>query len=158
MSKSEFMKHLSENIGSPVRVPAAADADRLNQLRGLLAQAREIIGQLSPLVSADEFDPQALKATAGGICNFVAAYYNFNRQQLENRDRHMELVWARHVACFFLNEMTTLRQREIGQCFGGRNHSMVVYAIRHVNDVISTNPKKAAQIEFLRRKLKEAFK
>lgn len=53
--------------------------------------------------------------------------------------RLREQVQARQVAMFFVKKHTRLSLKQIGNFFGGRDHSTVIYAINTVNDLMDTN-------------------
>lgn len=63
-------------------------------------------------------------------------YGNVTPEDLRSQKRSSNISEARQVAMYIIREITDLPMVEIGQIFGGRDHSTVVYAIRQVEKKI----------------------
>lgn len=64
-------------------------------------------------------------------------YGNVTPEDLRSQKRSSNISEARQVAMYIIREITDLPMVEIGQIFGGRDHSTVVYAIRQVEKKIA---------------------
>ena len=55
--------------------------------------------------------------------------------------RSANISSARQIAMYVVREITQLPMTSIGEAFGGRDHSTVVYAIQQVEKNIGRDPK-----------------
>ncbi|WP_025729136.1 chromosomal replication initiator protein DnaA [Atopobacter phocae] len=58
----------------------------------------------------------------------VAKFYHVTVQDLKGKKRHKEIVIPRQVAMYLSRELTTQSLPKIGDEFGGKDHSTVIYA------------------------------
>ena len=70
------------------------------------------------------------------IINAVAAYYKFTADDLYGSSRAQAVALARQIAMYLCREQTNLSLPKIGQLFGGRDHTTVMYANKKVNDLM----------------------
>ncbi len=63
--------------------------------------------------------------------------------------RNNQISSARQVAMYLINQITGLSYTAIGNEFGNRDHSTVVYAINKVKSIIKKDPNYRATIEDL---------
>ena len=68
-------------------------------------------------------------------------------EDIRGQRRSNQISTARQVAMYVVREITGMTQLEIGQEFGGRDHSTVVYALQQVTKAIQTDPRKKEVIE-----------
>lgn len=71
-------------------------------------------------------------AEAVRIIECVAARCNVPALLITGPRRQKNITHARHLAMLIVSMRTTLTLDEIGRCFGGRDHSTVLYAINKV--------------------------
>ena len=64
----------------------------------------------------------------------VAKASGFTILQLQSRDRHARIAWARQVALTLLHEFTGLSLAEVGRLVK-RDHGTVIYAIKTVKNI-----------------------
>lgn len=62
----------------------------------------------------------------------VASHFGCTVAELRGHRRHRTLARARAVAMYLSRELTRSSFPEIGQRFGGKDHSSVMYACRRV--------------------------
>ena len=72
---------------------------------------------------------------------------DFTPDEIRSQKRTAHISTARQVAMYVVREITGMTQLEIGQEFGGRDHSTVVYALQQVTKAIQTDPRKKEVIE-----------
>ena len=63
--------------------------------------------------------------------------------------RNSQISSARQIAMYLINTITGLSYTAIGNEFGNRDHSTVVYAINKVKSIIKKDPNYRATIEDL---------
>jgi chromosomal replication initiator protein len=87
---------------------------------------------------SDVFAPAGPSLTMPDILRVTAKHFGVEVDDLRSKGRRQELVQARQVAMFLIREMTSHSYPEIGQFFGGRDHSTVMYAVQKVGDQAGT--------------------
>jgi chromosomal replication initiator protein len=83
---------------------------------------------------SDVFAPAGPSLTMPDILRVTAKHFGVEVDDLRSKGRRQELVQARQVAMFLIREMTSHSYPEIGQFFGGRDHSTVMYAVQKVGE------------------------
>jgi chromosomal replication initiator protein len=79
----------------------------------------------------------------------VAAHFDLTVDDLVSPRRAARIAWARQVAMHLARELTHASLPVIGQAFGGRNHSTVLYACRRVSERLVSDRDAYAAIEDL---------
>ena len=83
---------------------------------------------------SDVFAAGASSLTMPDILRVTAQHFSLEPEDLRSKGRRQELVVARQVAMYLIREMTSHSYPEIGQFFGGRDHSTVMYAVQKMAD------------------------
>jgi chromosomal replication initiator protein len=81
------------------------------------------------------------------IQKHVASYYNIRLQDMRSKKRSRNIAFPRQVAMYCSKELTSLSLPEIGESFGGKDHTTVLYAARKVNEMMRDNPEFKEEIE-----------
>ncbi len=63
----------------------------------------------------------------------VASYYNINPREMRSGKRSRTVAFPRQVAMYAAKELTTLSLPEIGEQFGGKDHTTILYAVRKID-------------------------
>lgn len=71
----------------------------------------------------------------------VAEYYKIRVSDLLSKKRSRDIARPRQVAMYFAKELTTHSLPQIGDRFGGRDHTTVLHACRKVDELIRTDNK-----------------
>jgi hypothetical protein len=99
----------------------------------------------------------APKSPVGGMVNHiqhaVSAYYDLHPSTMVSQRRGYAIAHPRQVAMYLASELTPKSLPAIGRCFGGRDHTTVIHAIRAVRRRIETDPAIATDVEVLRERL-----
>src|SRR5690554_1788624 len=66
----------------------------------------------------------------------TAQYYNVKLSELLGKSRKRSIVRPRQMAMFLSKELTDKSYPEIGELFGGRDHTTVLHAYRKINDLL----------------------
>lgn len=77
---------------------------------------------------------QPTPVTVEKIIEEVARTYQVTPEDICSQKRNAAVSKARQVAMYVVREITQMPMVEIGQTFGGRDHSTVVYALRQIED------------------------
>ncbi len=71
----------------------------------------------------------------------VAEYYKIRVSDLLSKKRSRDIARPRQVAMYFAKELTTHSLPQIGDRFGGRDHTTVLHACRKVDELIHSDNK-----------------
>jgi chromosomal replication initiator protein len=88
------------------------------------------------------------------IQNTTANHYNIKVNELRGKSRTANVVLARQVAMFVARELTNASLTEIGEAFGGKNHSTVIHAIERIKDLMEKNGQFISQVDHLIHKIR----
>lgn len=87
-------------------------------------------------------DVQPTPVTVDKIIEEVSrTFENITPDDIRSQKRNSNISEARQLAMYIVREITDLSMVEIGQTFGGRDHSTVVYATRQVEKRIEKDPR-----------------
>jgi len=64
----------------------------------------------------------------------VADFYRVKVTELFSKKRTADLVKPRQIAMYFAKDLTSLSLPEIGDAFGGRDHTTVLHAVRKITE------------------------
>jgi len=84
---------------------------------------------------------QERQITIQNIQKLVAEYYKIRVSDLHSRQRTRRIVRPRQIAMALAKEMTSMSLPEIGDAFGGRDHTTVIHAQRKVEELIQHDSK-----------------
>lgn len=77
----------------------------------------------------------------------VARHYNMSVQQLLERTRRHSIARPRQVAMYLACKMTHASLPDIGQRFGGFDHTTIMYARDRIAALSETDPNLKAELE-----------
>jgi len=83
---------------------------------------------------------QEKKVTINNIQKVVAEYYNIRVSELHSKRRSRQVARPRQVAMALAKELTPMSLPDIGDAFGGRDHTTVLHACRKVDELIKGDP------------------
>ena len=99
--------------------------------------------------------PRGANMSMDNIIRVVAEHFGLTPNDLKGRKRSHNIVNARQIAMFIGRKMTDYSMTEIGQDFGGRDHTTVMHSINKIEDNLITDSGLAATIDNLNRSIKE---
>lgn len=119
-------KNIRELEGALIRVSAFASLNR-STLDISLAQTvlRDIV---------DQDDANVISPT--DIITATAAYFKLTVDDLYGSSRSQAVATARQIAMYLCRERTSLSLPKIGQLFGNRDHTTVMYAYKKISDLM----------------------
>lgn len=77
-------------------------------------------------------DSDSTQISAALIMGQTASYFDVTMEQLSSPERTQKTANARQIAMYLCRELTDLSLPKIGQAFGGRDHTTVMYANRKI--------------------------
>lgn len=86
----------------------------------------------------------------------VAETYGVPVEKMKARGRASQIALARQVAMYLARELTHLSLAQIGEHFGGRDHTTVLHAQRKISEEVEGGGQIQRDVENLRRMLKAA--
>lgn len=69
----------------------------------------------------------------------VAEFFNISITELKNKKRNKNVVFPRQIAMHLIRELTNLSLPDIGEVFGGKDHTTVLYACNKIKKDIPKN-------------------
>jgi chromosomal replication initiator protein len=84
---------------------------------------------------------QEKQVTIQNIQKTVAEYYQMRVSDLHSKRRNRQITRPRQMAMLLAKELTNLSLPEIGDAFGGRDHTTVIHACRKVKELIQQDPR-----------------
>src|SRR6185437_7006709 len=91
--------------------------------------------------------------TIPNIQKTVADYYQVRLQDLLSKRRVRSLARPRQMAMTLAKELTEHSLPEIGEAFGGRDHTTVMHACKTIHKLMDTDPRMRLDFEQLIRTL-----
>ena len=73
------------------------------------------------------------------IQQLVAEHFSVDVEKLQSKTRKRSIVIARQLSMYLAKELTDRSLKSIGETFGGRDHSTVIYSCRTVQDLMETD-------------------
>ena len=92
-------------------------------------------------------DNQPVPVTIDRIIGEVSRTFGVSGDDIRGKPRSGSISTARQVAMYVVREITQMSTSAIGEEFGGRDHSTVVYAIQKVEDDMKRKPHFKATVE-----------
>ena len=100
-------------------------------------------------------DDQPVPITVDRVINEVARTFNVDPEDIRSSKRSGEVSNARQIAQYIVRTVTNQPMKKIGEDFGSRDHSTVVYAIQRVEERIARDPAYKARIQDIIKNLSE---
>ena len=123
------------------------------------SNVRELEGALHRLVASSRFTGREIdlnlakdtlqdltlfqerKISIDNIQKTVADFYSIRVSDLKSKRRNRQIARPRQVAMALAKELTSMSLPDIGDAFGGRDHTTVIHACKKVDELIKTDSK-----------------
>ncbi|MGI6878562.1 chromosomal replication initiator protein DnaA [Microbacterium sp. gxy059] len=123
---SAVSTNIRELEGALIRVSAFASLNRA-----------EVSVELASEVLRDIVDkPEDTAVSPAEIIQATAAYFSLSVEDLHGPGRAQAIAQARQIAMYLCRERTNLSLPKIGQLFGGRDHTTVMYATKKITELM----------------------
>jgi chromosomal replication initiator protein len=142
---SRISTNIRELEGALIRVTAFAS---LNRQSVDLQLAEIVLKDLIPEAAGPQI-------TATTIMGQTASYFGLSIDDLCGTSRSRVLATARQIAMYLCRELTDLSLPKIGQQFGGRDHTTVMYADRKIRSLMAERRSIYNQVTELTNRIKQ---
>ena len=142
---SKVSSNIRELEGTLIRVTAFAS---LNKTPVDMALVQTV---LKDLITLDEDNVIA----PTDIINHTAEYFKLTVEDLYGSSRSQAVATARQIAMYLCREMTNLSLPKIGQLFGNRDHTTVMYANKKITELMKERRSIYNQVTELTSRIKQ---
>jgi len=147
----EVIEYIASNYTSNIR-----------ELEGALIRAVAYIS-ISGLPMTVEniapvLNPEAKKVVASpdGVIVVVADAFNVSIEDLKGNSRRREISWARQIGMYLMRQHTALSLPRIGEEFGGKDHTTVIYSCDKIAQLQTSDPTLAQTLRQLSDRINQA--
>lgn len=113
----------------------------------LLAGTHPSVSMAQNVISDILNDNKPLPVTIDRIITEISRTYNVSPEDIRSTKRSANISTARQISMYVVREITQMSLSSIGEEFGGRDHSTVVYAIGQVEKLMKRDVKAKETIE-----------
>jgi chromosomal replication initiator protein len=106
----------------------------IRELEGALIRALAYISISGLPMTVENITPvlerqrENLAATPEGILSVIADTFGISIEDLKSNSRRREISWARQIGMYLMRQHTGLSLPRIGEEFGGKDHTTVIYS------------------------------
>ncbi len=154
----EVIRFIAENVKSSVR---ELEGSIIKLLAFASLKHKEISIELAREALRDKLRPISENSehltsptlTIQTIQQLVAQEWGVTAEALRSKTRTKALTIPRHIAIFLTRDLLGIQLIEIGNAFGGRDHSTVIHSIDKTKEILDTNPVYKTRIQKIRQQL-----
>lgn len=127
--KDEILSFLAEQITSNIR-ELEGTVKMLKSYHNLMN--REITLSLAKNILKDYKTVNKKEITLDTIANNVEKYCNLKENELKSSTRKASVAYPRQIAMYIMKEITDFPLKQIGDFFGGKDHSTILHGINKI--------------------------
>ncbi len=130
----DVLEYIASNISTNIRELEGA-LIRVTAFAALNKQPVDL--SLAQVVLKDLISNSTSEITPATIISITADYFGIPVDELTGKNRGRVYVTSRHIAMYLCRQLTDLSLPKIGESFGDRDHTTVMYAVKKVEDQIA---------------------
>ncbi len=142
---SRIQTNIRELEGALIRVTAYAS---LTRSEITLELAQSVLQSLLP-------NGNEARVTSDLVISVAADYFDVSPEEICSASRSRPLVNARQTAMYLCRELTDLSLPKIGERFGGRDHSTVIFAVNKVRQQMQERESSFEQVRELTTRIRQ---
>jgi chromosomal replication initiator protein len=147
----EVIDLVSKNVTTNVRDLEGA----LNKLTAYAEYVKPVTLEIAQELLRDVFAaPKQSNLSIDIIQREVAEYYRLSPSDLKGKKRNKSIVLPRQLAMYISRKLTELSTIEVGQSFGGRDHTTVLHSCDRIENLMRSDPKFDVEVQNLMRDIK----
>lgn len=150
----EVAEYIANNLKSNIR--QLEGAVKNIKANSLIYENRPITIMVAQTAIRDILnDNQPVPVTISKIITEVSRTFNVSEQDIKSNKRAANISRARQVAMYVIKDITQMSMAAIGDEFGGRDHSTVVYAISQTEKMMKTDSRLREIIEDITKNVRD---
>ena len=149
----EVVDYIAQNVETNVR-------DLEQCLTKMIAYSELIHKPLTIEVAQNQLHDTVNKVNDGSITieviqKVIADHYNISVRELTGKSRSQKIAMPRQIAIYIAREMIGYSFPELGNEFGGRDHTTTMHSFEKIDNLLKTDTGLNSTIEMLKREIKE---
>ena len=148
----DVLGYIASNITTNIRELEGA-LIRVTAFGALNKQSVDL--SLAQVVLKDLISDDNSEITAATIIGKTAEYFGITMDELTGTSRSRVYVTARQIAMYLCRQLTDLSLPKIGEHFGGKDHTTVMYAVKKVEDQIAQRRQMYNQVTEIHARIKQ---
>lgn len=137
-----------ENIRLPrdvIEYIATNYTSNIRELEGALIRALAYISIWGLPMTVENIAPvlatqtEKVEATPEAILTVVSENFDVSIEDLKGNSRRREISWARQISMYLMRQHTALSLPRIGEEFGGKDHTTVMYSCEKISQLIESD-------------------
>lgn len=148
--RDEVFEYIANNVYENIREMEGA-------LTRLVAKAslmnEDITKEFAEKALQDIINPENEPVTMDRIKSVVAEYFNLDSAELSSKKRDQKIVFPRQIAMYLIRKYTDASFPQIGDYFGGRDHTTVMHAVTKIEESYNKEETLRAIIDEIKNKI-----
>lgn len=113
------------------------------------------IGIANDIIKDIIYYAQPTEVTINNIIEKVGRSFGVSVEDIRSEKKKAEISHARQFAMYIIREITNLTYEEIGEQFGGKKHSTVIYSIEAAESKMEDNPQLKSSVYDIMKSIKD---
>jgi chromosomal replication initiator protein len=138
-----------ENMRLPrdvIEYIASSYTSNVRELEGALIRAVAYLSITGLPMTVENISPvlnpqtESVKATPDAVIAVVAEAFEVSVEDLKGNSRRREISFARQIGMYLIRQHTGLSLPKVGEVFGGKDHTTVLYSCDKIAQLRNTDP------------------